>query len=62
MSKHNHTKRFVAAAMAISLACGAIGCNARDAVVDGFFGGISNTVATVITNVLLSATPIGGQP
>lgn len=33
--------------------CGSAGCSFQEALLDGFFGGISDTMATVISNVLL---------
>lgn len=35
--------------------CGSAGCSLQEALLDGFFGGISDTAATIISNVLLGA-------
>ncbi len=33
--------------------CGSAGCSFQEALLDGFFGGISDTIATIVSNVLL---------
>ena len=35
--------------------CGSAGCSFQVALIDGFFGGISDTMATIISKVLLGA-------
>ena len=35
--------------------CGSAGCSFQEALIDGFFGGISDTMATIISKVLLGA-------
>lgn len=33
--------------------CGSAGCSFQESLIDGFFGGISDTLAMIISNVLL---------
>ena len=40
--------------LAIPLTAAVAGCSAADAAVDGFFGGISDAVATIISEAILS--------
>ena len=35
--------------------CGSAGCSFQESLIDGFFGAVSNTVSTIISNVLLGA-------
>ena len=36
--------------------CGSAGCSFQEALLDGFFGGFSNTISTIISNVLLGTS------
>lgn len=36
--------------------CGSAGCSFQESLVDGFYGGFSTTISTIISNVLLGAT------
>ena len=36
--------------------CGSTGCSFQESLLDGFFGGISNTISTIISNVLLGTS------
>ena len=61
MKKRTNGRFVVATAMWVCLAAGIGGCSVRDAFVDGLFGGVSDTVATVVSNALLAATPLGDR-
>lgn len=59
--RHNTRLRMCVLIGLLSVACVGSGCSLAEAVVDGFFGGISDTVATVVSNsavgVVSGATP-----
>jgi hypothetical protein len=48
-----HGRRAALAVSAVLLLGFSTGCQAGDAVLDGVFGGISDTVATVLSSMLL---------
>lgn len=59
MSKPVSRIRFFACvALAASFAVTATGCSVSDAVVDGAFAGVSNTVATIVSDALLAAISV----
>ena len=41
--------------VSLLILCGSAGCSFQESLIDGFFGGISDTVATIVSNVLLGA-------
>jgi hypothetical protein len=61
MTIRTRMKAVAVGAIAVGVAVLAGGCSLRDATVDGVFGGISDTVATVVANILL-ATVAPGAP
>ena len=38
--------------------CSLTGCSVEESIVDGFFGGISDSVAAVIASILLASTTV----
>lgn len=49
--------RFVFLWAALLMVCGGTGCSFSEAVVDGVFGGISDIVATIISETALASLP-----
>ncbi len=62
MKTRKNGQRSAVAALLVCLAAGVGGCAIGEAAVDGLFAGISNTISTVVSDALLAATPLGGQP
>ena len=50
MKRSNQRRLIVAVLMLLPLTMASAGCSVTDAVIDGFFGGISDTVAAVIAD------------
>lgn len=53
--------RFWTAMAALLLACGASGCSLGEAMVDGVYGGVSDTVSGAIADTLLGALRLNGR-
>ena len=57
MKKRKNGRLGMVTALSVCLAAGIGGCSVRDAVLDGLFGGVSNSVATVVADALRAASP-----
>ena len=61
MKKRKNGRLGMVTALSVCLAAGIGGCSVRDAVLDGFFGGVSDTVAALVSNALQAVTPLGDR-
>ncbi len=43
-------------AVVLVILCGSAGCSFQESLLDGFFGGFSTTISTIISNVLLGTS------
>ena len=61
MKKRKNGRLGMVTALSVCLAAGIGGCSVRDAVLDGLFGGVSDTVAALVSNALQAVTPLGDR-